>query len=129
VIAYDTDTSGNVRAGTAPAADGSQDLVVTLGNHPPYAVQNLAGVRNADGTVKLTWTRPSPPDPDPGDSIDFYRIYRDGVNVASPYARWDAAGTSVSWVDGNTDGNQHTYWVTAVDNHYGESPLAGPVTP
>jgi hypothetical protein len=60
--------------------------------------------------------------------VEFYRVYRDGTTLAHRYARWfDNSGT-VRWQDTATDGKAHTYWVTAVDEHYAESPIGTGVT-
>jgi prepilin-type N-terminal cleavage/methylation domain-containing protein len=130
VVASDLDpVTLATRAGAAPPTDGSGDLVVTKGDTPPNPVEGLSGTADADGNVTLRWTRAAIADPDAGDSVDFYRIYRDGIAVGDPYARWDDNSSTVTWTDSNTGGARHSYWVTAVDNHYGESTPAGPVSP
>ena len=116
--AYDLDPAGVQRKG--PVA--SDVLSVTSTNNPPFTPLAFTAAHNADGTTTLTWTKPSPADPD-GDSIDFYRIYRDGTGVTDRYARWDNNGSSVTFVDAATDGQAHCYWVAAVDRYYAESPL------
>jgi hypothetical protein len=116
--AYDLDTSGVQRKG--PVA--SDVLTVKPDNNPPFAPQLFTAVRNADNTTTLTWTRPSPADPD-GDSIDFYRIYRDGTTIGDRYSRWDNSSPVVTFVDAATDGQAHCYYVTAVDRYYAESPM------
>jgi Tfp pilus assembly protein PilE len=122
VYAYDkAPTTGTPRASTAATLD------VFNTDTPPYPPLSLAA-SNSGGVTTLTWTRPSPSDPDAGDSISFYRIYRDGTDVSSRYDRWYASGSSVSWQDTHTGGAQHTYWISAVDTRYGESTLVGPVT-
>jgi prepilin-type N-terminal cleavage/methylation domain-containing protein len=124
VYAYDRDPAGQPRAG-----DASQPRIVTAGNQPPNPPTSLAGTRNADGSVTLTWSRPSPEDPDgPPDGVEFYRIYRDGQALQNRFDRWFDTGSNVTWQDTETNGLQHTYWVTAVDTHYMESPFLGPVT-
>jgi prepilin-type N-terminal cleavage/methylation domain-containing protein len=123
VYAYDLDPSGGLRKG-----DASDPLVVTNTDQPPYAPTSLTASRGADGTVTLTWKRPSPQDPDPGDSVAFYRVYRDGQAMSDRYGRWFSSSASVTWQDAATGGTTHTYWVTAVDQHYAESPYLGPVT-
>ncbi|MGH2944868.1 MAG: hypothetical protein ACRDPC_01105 [Solirubrobacteraceae bacterium] len=123
VVAYDkTPGTGAPRAG-----DDSDRLVVVADNSQPFPPTNLDGTRDADGTVTLTWDRPSPEDPDAGDSIEFYRIYRDGILLANRYARWFDTGPSPEWQDTQTAGVTHSYWVTAVDQHYAESAFLGPV--
>jgi type II secretory pathway pseudopilin PulG len=126
VVAYDSDpVTGAPRNG--PDSDA---LTVKLGNQPPFAPVNFIAVTDANGDTKLTWDRPGAfGDPDaPADTIDFYRIYRDGIGYADRYARWDDPNASVEFIDGNTGGTSHTYWVTSVDRNYGESQPAGPQT-
>jgi fibronectin type 3 domain-containing protein len=123
VYAYDKDSSGAPRRG-----DPSDPLVVTNTDQPPYAPTNLTASRAADGTVTLTWKRPSPEDPDTGDGVAFYRIYRDGKALTDRYDRWFSNSGTVTWQDTATAGTTHTYWVTSVDQHYAESPYLGPVT-
>ena len=116
--AYDLDTTGVQRKG--PVA--SDVLTVRSTNNPPYTPTAFTATHNADNTTTLTWTKPSPADPD-GDAIDFYRIYRDGTGIADRYTRWDSSGTTVTFVDAATDGQAHCYYVTAVDRYYAESPF------
>jgi prepilin-type N-terminal cleavage/methylation domain-containing protein len=118
VRAYDRDASGNPRASAE-----SPHLTVVDTNTPPNKVTNLTLSKLANGDTKLTWQRPSPEDPDAGDAISFFRIYRDGFTLSDRYDRYfDYSGSgSVSWTDTDTDGSLHTYWVTAVDQHYAES--------
>lgn len=125
VRAYDRDTSGNLRA----SSDSLPVLVTTL-NADPFPVTDLTLSALADGSVKLTWTRPSPQDPDVGDSVSFFRIYRDGKALVNRYERYfdDTGSSSVSWTDIATGGTTHTYWVTSVDEHYAESTFVGPVS-
>jgi prepilin-type N-terminal cleavage/methylation domain-containing protein len=123
VYAWDKDPTGALRKG-----DASDPLIVTTGDQPPYPPTNLTATRGADGTVTLTWKRPSPQDPDLGDSVAFYRIYRDGQALTDRYDRWFDDSNTVTWQDTATGGTTHTYWVTAVDQHYAESPYLGPVT-
>ena len=124
VYAFDKDpVTGDPRKG-----DRSDALVVTNTDQPPNAPTNLTASRAGDGTVTLTWKRPSPEDPDAGDGVAFYRVYRDGKAVGDRYGRWFDGSNSVTWQDSATGGTTHTYWVTAVDQHYAESLYLGPVT-
>jgi prepilin-type N-terminal cleavage/methylation domain-containing protein len=124
VYAYDRDPAGVPREG-----DPSDPRLVSVGNNAPFEPPPpLDAVRNADGSVTLTWSRPSPEDPDPTDSIEFYRVYRDGTALANRYDRWFDDRATVVWQDTQTDGLQHTYRVTAVDEHHMESTFLGPVT-
>jgi hypothetical protein len=124
VRAYDT-APGTTTPRSGPL---SAVLHVVKTNSPPKPPRTLT-LTNSGGVTTLQWTRPSNPvDPDPQDDIAFYRIYRDGTTVDDRYDRWYSASSSVTWQDLKTDGQQHTYWVTAVDKHYGESTAIGPVT-
>jgi len=118
VYAFDLDSAGVQRKG--PAA--SDVLQVRPNNNAPFTPLLFTATHNADNTTTLTWTRPVPADPD-GDSIDFYRIYRDGTGVADRYSRWDSNALAVTFVDAATDGQPHCYYVTAVDRYYAESPF------
>ena len=121
VYAYDFDASNSLRA-----SDGAQ-VDVRDANTRPYAPQSLTG-QMSNGIVKLTWNQPSPEDPDGGDQIAYYRVYRDGQLLSN---RYDTAGTvpgAVSYFDRDHKGVPRTYWVTAVDRNLGESTMVGPVT-
>ena len=121
VVAVDRDPGGNLREG----AKSTQ--TVTQGNQPPNPPTGLAAATNQYGEVVLNWVAPVPPDPDVGDDVDFYRIYRDGSAVAD---RYDRTGPGeLSFIDRNAGGGTHTYWVSAVDKNYAESTLVGPVSP
>jgi hypothetical protein len=123
VVAVDTKTDGTLREG-----DQSSTVTVTTGNTRPNPPTNLsASSTNNGATTVLVWSAPNPADPDPGDSIQFYRIYRDGTSYADRYDR-TGSGTTLSYTDTATGGVPHTYWVTAVDNQLAESTLLGPVT-
>jgi prepilin-type N-terminal cleavage/methylation domain-containing protein len=122
VYAWDTDSgTGGVRSG--PQSD---PLQVIQGNTPPHQPLHLQVVPLEDGTTELSWSRPVPDDDDPGDAIDFYRVYRDGITYDDRYARWSDEGATVTFIDGNTGGTSHTYWVTAVDRRFAESTPEGP---
>ncbi len=134
VVALDRDDNHALRVG-----DTSPVLTVVPDANPPLAPTGLTVKANGDGTSTLSWTVPGTPgnpaseDADPGDSISFYRIYRDGQAVAERYDRTANGtggnpGNTITYVDGSTGGTQHSYWVTAVDTHYNESTETGPVT-
>jgi len=127
VVAYDSDpVTGNPRPGP-----DSDPLTVVKGNRPPYTPLSFSVTPQDDGDAKLAWSRPGDSgDPDaPDDAIDFYRVYRDGITYADRYARWDDDSLGlVEFLDSNTGGTPHSYWVTAVDRNYGESAPAGPQT-
>lgn len=121
VKAVDKDSSGAYREG-APSAQ----VRVTKTNNPPNPPTSLLA-SSSGGTTILRWTAPAIPDPDPGDSIAFYRIYRDGVSYLDRYDR-TGLGTDLSYTDRSPGGSTHTYYVTAMDTHYAESTALGPVT-
>jgi type II secretory pathway pseudopilin PulG len=122
VYAYDRDPAGALREG-----DPSEIREVTAGNQRPNPPTDLAVTPNADGSVTLSWDRPSPDDPDgPPDGVEFYRIYRDGQTLANRYDRWFDGAPHVTWQDTQTDGLAHTYSVTAVDKQHLESEFATP---
>ncbi len=124
VYAYDRDPlTGSPRAGDV----STPTLDVTKTNTAPFPPVNLSGTRAGD-SVTLTWQRPSPEDPDAGDAIEFYRIYRDGKALTDRYERWFDPRANPIWQDTRTGGLTHTYWVTAVDENFAESPFLGPVT-
>jgi hypothetical protein len=120
VVAVDKDASGNLREGTASAVAN-----VVTGNTPPFPPTNLTATSTSGGTV-LSWTA-SPGDPNLGDSVDHYVIYRDGTNYGDRYDR-TATGQQVTYTDTAIDGQTHTYWVAAIDTQLGQSTLLGPVT-
>jgi hypothetical protein len=123
VVAVDNAPGGSLREG-----DQSSTVTVPTGNTPPNPPTGLsASSTNGGATTVLVWSAPNPADPDPGDSIAFYRIYRDGTTYGDRYDR-TATGSALSYTDANTGGVPHTYYITAVDNHLAESTLVGPVT-
>jgi type II secretory pathway pseudopilin PulG len=119
-IASDRDASGGERA-----LYKSSNFTVTKTNNVPAAITSLQASNVSGGNTKLIWTA-SAGDPDTGDSVDHYRIYRDGVAYANRYDR-TASGSVLQYVDTDSQGSQHDYWVAAVDQHLGESALFGPV--
>lgn len=117
VRAVDRDPGENLREG----ADSTR-VNAYAANTPPTAPTGLSGVLQADGSVRLDWTG-SGIDPDAGDSVAFYRVYRDGVY----YDRTDD-GDDLTWADGDTGGVAHDYRLKAVDTHLAESPSSAAVT-
>jgi prepilin-type N-terminal cleavage/methylation domain-containing protein len=117
VYAYDKDTAG-LRQGQP-----SQVVTVDLTNRAPYTPQNL----KASAGPTLTWSAPSPADPDAGDSIAGYRIYRDGAALVDRYAFVPAGTTTFTDSAGALDG-PHTYYVAAVDSRSAESAKTSAVT-
>ena len=122
VVAYDTGPTGR-RAGA-----NSLPLTVlpACGGAPCNRPPNAPDVTASNGT--LTIEAPNPDDPDVGDGIDFYRIYRSdsAATPSGPGARYDVVendGATVTWTDPNP-GAGYRYWVAAVDENYSESALA-----
>ena len=75
-----------------------------------------------DGKPTLTWTAPA-------GTIRFYRIYRaDKGTIVQD--RYDVTNTNEpTYADPNPGtASEHTYWVTAVDQSFNESPLSAPIT-
>lgn len=133
VVALDRDPQGAVQEGA------STTVTVVEGNTPPAAPTGLAvctggsiGCNDPDGqpappgTTVLTWSPAT--DPDAGDSVQFYRVYRDGTGYGDREDRLYSSASSLIWIDGDVGGTTHTYRVSAVDENFGESTLAGPVT-
>lgn len=117
-----------------PGAPAS--LTVCTGGAFEAACNDIEGNPVPDGTAALSW--PLAEDPD-GDAIRFYRVYRGDVDATSPgygdrlellFPVIDEEGSAVTplvFVDATAAG-PHRYWVTAVDEHFGESSPTGPVT-
>jgi Tfp pilus assembly protein PilV len=114
VRAWDLDYDNGEPRSSVPS---DPPLVVNMGNNPPAPPVAPQAQLQPDGSVQLSWTRPSPEDPDAGDAIAFFRIYRDGAGYDARYAVWN--GTEFN--DGNTGDAPHEYWITSVDNRYAES--------
>jgi len=88
----------------------------------PDPVTNLSASSPGDGTTALSWSPPAG-----GSAVSFYRIYRDGIDYTR---RLDTAGDPLdpTYVDTETGGTSHTYYVTAVGVNLSESTMVGPVT-
>jgi prepilin-type N-terminal cleavage/methylation domain-containing protein len=135
VAAVDTDpVNGALRPGLQSV------LTVPTGNTLPTKPTNLSaclggtsgctepdGSSASDGATVIRWD-PST-DSDPSDSVYFYRIYRDGDTYTQRFSVFFPDGAGVlAWTDPETpDGKSHTYKLTAVDSHLGESPLSDAV--
>ena len=117
VRAVDRDSTGSPRNGAASA-----NYTVVTGNRAPATPTIAAG----GSTSTISW--PAVADPDNGDSVDFYRIYRDGQTLAHRYDVIDAVGDPVLWTDTATGGTAHTYYVVAVDTRLAESGFSNAVT-
>ena len=113
VVASDRDATGTLKPGLKSTA-----VRLDLSNHVPAApVGALAGSRASSTTATVTWG-PSTGDPDAGDSVTAYRIYRDGTTLNDRYATVPA-GTYTYTDTAATDA--HTYYVAAVDSKGAES--------
>ncbi len=120
VVAVDRDPGGVLREG-----DVSPGVIVGLTNQPPPPPTGLTATLTSDG-VRLTWSAPAGSDPDPGDAVDHFNVYRDGTGAADRVDNVDVATTA--WIDVSAGGVPHSYYVTAVDKHLAESTVLGPVT-
>lgn len=119
-VAYDRNSAGGEQVGSR-----SPNFLVTKTNTVPAAVTALEALSVSGGNTKLNWAA-SAGDPDAGDSVDHYRIYRDGVAYANRYDR-TSTGAVLEYLDTDAGGTPHDYWVAAVDQSLGESTLFGPV--
>jgi hypothetical protein len=91
-------------------------------NTPPRDPENvLVFPKDLDGNVKVTWSKPDPQDPDTGDKVAFYRVYRDGKLVANRIGRVEGNGDNLVFYDNSATSTSHVYYVTAVDTRYAES--------
>lgn len=95
-------------------------------NRPPNAPRTLTLAKDAQGNSVLQWAAPSPADPDTGDFIASYHVYRDGTDFAHRYGT--VGGAELTTTDMKTGGSTHQYWVASVDSHLAESALLGPVS-
>jgi prepilin-type N-terminal cleavage/methylation domain-containing protein len=74
------------------------------------------------GVVVIGWDQPA----DPDGQIAFYRIYRDGTAYENRHGVFYPDGGEIAWFEHAPDAQAHTYYVTAVDDDFGESmPSAG----
>jgi len=134
VVAVDSDSNGVAREGNRTAAvavtsananapDAPTGLTVCSGGNPDCF--DIDGDPAPAGTAVLSWEPSTDPD---GDEIAFYRIYRDGDTYADRFhLMLPVTGKPLVFVDGSVTGS-HTYRVSAVDEHMGESVLSGAVT-
>lgn len=117
VRAVDRDSAGALRDGPP-----TSNISVVTGNRAPATpVIGSAGTYGTIGWYVVT-------DPDKGDSVDFYRIYRDGQTLAHRYDAIDAVGDPTVWSDDSTGGVAHTYYVVAVDTRLAESGFSNATT-
>jgi hypothetical protein len=121
VVAVDKDSGGSLREG-----DHSSSISVSSLNNRPNPPTGLSAAASG-GNTTVSWNAPVIADPDLGDSIAFYRIYRDGALYSNRYDRTQT-GAQHTYVDTHTGGTTHTYRVTSVDTQLAESTIVGPVT-
>jgi hypothetical protein len=113
--------AANQKPNTPRATDGS-------GGAPTLAIVN--------GQPTISWSTDAAQypsgrlDPDVLDTVIKYRIYRDGKAYSNRIATvpFPTGSTTDSFSDTNAPTGSHTYYVTAVDNHYQESVPAGPIS-
>jgi prepilin-type N-terminal cleavage/methylation domain-containing protein len=117
IKAVDKDPSNAFRTGPQ-----SSTLTVTTTNTAP----NIPTIASGGTTSTLSWSPTT--DPNSGDSVDYYRIYRDGTAYANRYDVIDNAGNPIVWTDPNNGGTTHTYRVVSVDTHAMESGFSNTVT-
>jgi hypothetical protein len=131
VYAYDQSPTGAVRQGAEAYLE-----VNTGQNSPPKAPASLSAAAGA-GAVTVGWSIPSAPlDPNAGDTIESFRVYRRAAGATGPWTYQDridydsvsaycggssSPGASCSVSDPNPGGVAHQYMVTSVDSHLRES--------
>jgi prepilin-type N-terminal cleavage/methylation domain-containing protein len=116
VYAVDRDSAGALREGDPASA------ATVAGNQPPTTPSVSSG---GTGST-LEW--PSSTDPDSGDTVDYYWVYRDGQQIGD---RWDAVdhvSGGLSWTDPEPSDGPADYRVTAVDSRGNESAFSNKVT-
>jgi prepilin-type N-terminal cleavage/methylation domain-containing protein len=136
VVGVDTLASGTLRPGTQSAA---AEVGPSGGNSLPSVPLGVTtciggqvgclapdGDPAPNGQIVVRWL----PSADADGTVASYRIYRDGTAYAD---RWDdffpdASGGLLAWLEYAPDGDAHTYYVTAVDDRFGESGPSDPVT-
>jgi hypothetical protein len=116
IVAIDRDQSNAMRDGTRRV------LTIGAAGSRPGRPTGPLSVSTVDNFPRLTWSAPAT------GGVAFYRIYRDGTQVA--YAdRYDrTTGATTSFSDSSPGTTPHTYWVTAVAANLNESDPLGPVT-
>lgn len=114
VVALARDGSGALEDGDATS------LTISAAGSQPAAPDGPLTATTEANLPALSWNAPQ------NGSPIFYRIYRDGTQLADRYDR--TAGTAAAWSDDDPDGGSHQYWVSVVNSHYNESELLGPVS-
>ena len=124
-------TVASEQANAAPAVPAS--LSLCTGDGATTACPDIEGNPAPFGKAVLSWPEASDPD---GDPIAFYRVYRtDGVAASGELPSYSdrldvlfkVPDKPLVFVDATNTG-AHSYWVTAVDQSFGESAPVGPVT-
>jgi Tfp pilus assembly protein PilV len=132
VVAVDRDSTGALREGATAFVN------VNTANKAPSAPTTLVVTAGLDGRT-LTFKLPAKLDPDVGDTIESFRIYRKAGTVTGNPAIADRIdreditvlcpdslpGTTCTYKD-TTGLATSTYWVTSVDTHLRESAVVGP---
>jgi len=87
-------------------------------------VPSSVSASKVDGTVKITWSRPTQ---DGGSPILNYRLYR-GTSTGQPVPYATVGNTTFSYTDGNvSEGEIYSYRLLAV-NEVGDGPLSTAVS-
>jgi prepilin-type N-terminal cleavage/methylation domain-containing protein len=132
-----TPTGANPDGSQQVGGNTAQSPNVNAANTRPLEPENVSLVRS--GTrVTISWTNPAGSgDPDSGDCIDFFRIYRRDLNgttweyadrvdrttfgnAAAPCGGAGEASNSITLIEPTSTAKR--YRVTAVDTHLAESP-------
>ena len=123
VVAFDKDPfTGNPRAGT-PSVRLNPVRATTQPNQPPNLTASVDG-----DTVVLDWDDAPAASPGySGSNVIFYRVYRDGTALDDRIAR-TSQDSLTFFRDIAAAGQNHTYWVSAVDENFSESAPLGPVS-
>jgi prepilin-type N-terminal cleavage/methylation domain-containing protein len=123
VVALDQDPS------TGAKREGAKtNLTATRATTKPNQPVTLSAIADDDSVV-LTWDDAPPASPGySGDTVIFYRVYRDGKAIANRVAR-TGQDSLTSYRDIGALAGGHTYWVTTVDSNFSESDPLGPVAP
>lgn len=136
VVGFDTDpNTGSARQSTFSTTLSYMNDA-NICNHQPNA-PTLNTPTSSGGNLLLSWTAPATADPDTGDSIQDWRIYRWPSNrgMSDPGDRYQLIGTTTSspvtsYTDTSPDpgGVTQDYCVTSVDTHLDESRCSNVVT-
>lgn len=101
-----------IRAYDSTQAGPNAIITVSAGGSGPAGPSSL--VASGVDAPTITWSAVS--------GAAFYRVYRDGTAIANRVEKTP----DLTFTDSN-DGRAHTYYVTAVNSSYNESPVVGPV--